>query len=306
MKRLSLLGLAVIILFTAPLWLVNCSVIDQGMKGAKVDLYGGEKGEVSEVGPGAHWYNPVGTHFIELPVYTQTYSYVADPNEETTLDQSFKAVSSDNMSFQVGLAIHYSVASVDGCAAEIYRKYKTGNFRRISSGPVYDILRGQTKNIFSQYQAEEIYGSERPKVIQRVSDSTRKVMKNRVSVPMNGKRVGCFSVDQINLAELDAPNRLEEAVQKKMEAQQEAEEAKARLRQQEIDSRKDSIRAAQQAENNRMLAESIDDQVLRHKMIEVIRDKWDGSMPLVVSGGNSNGMGALLDMKTLQKAKNNR
>lgn len=286
------------LLFIAPMFLITCSKVEQGYRGAKVDLYAGEKGEITEYGPGYHWYNPVGVDFIDLPIFTQRYAYVRDPQEQSKKDQSFTAVSSDNLEFNVGMAIHYGVNPVDGCATAMYRKYKTGNFGELSLGPVRDVVRDVTKNAFSQYEAEEIYGKERPQVMKSVTKGVKQELKARVSIERNGKTVNCFSVDQLSLAELDAPDRLQQAVQQKMEAQQQAEEAKARLRQQKIDSRKDSIRVAQEAENNRRLAESITPELVQYMQAKAFVDSWDGQVPKVTGSGN---MGLMLDDSTLDE-----
>lgn len=290
--------LFLILIFIFPMFILTCSKVEQGYRGAKVDLYAGEKGEITEYGPGYHWYNPIGVDFINLPIYTQRYAYVQDPEEESKKDQSFTAVSSDNLSFNVGMAIHYGVNPVDGCATAMYRKYKTGNFGDLSLGPVRDVVRDVTKNRFSQFEAEEIYGSQRPEVMQAVTEQVKSELKARVSIERNGKRVNCFSVDQLNLAELDAPDRLRQAVQQKMEAQQQAEEAKSRLREQKINSRKDSIRVAQEAENNRRLAESITPELVRYMQAKAFVDSWDGQVPKVTGSGN---MGLMLDDSTLEE-----
>lgn len=145
------------------------------------------------------------------------------------------------------------------------------------------------KNTFSQYEAEAVYGSERPEVMEEIYKKVKRRLADRVHINQNGKRVGCFDVDQLNLAELRAPKKLKEAVQKKMAAQQKAQEARAKLQEQKILSKRDSVRVAQEAENNERLAESITPALVRYMQMQ----KWNGKTPRVVSGGNG-GMGLML------------
>lgn len=287
-----LIGIGTVIFLLAAIFFFGCERVEQGYRGAEVDLMGGDRGAVTEKGPGFYVYNRFTTDFIELPIHVQRWAYVADSSEQVEEDQSINAVSSDNLEFDVGVAVHYYVRPTDGCITSVYRKYKTGNFEYLSLGPVRDIVRESVHNVYSQYEAGEIYGVKRPEVMEKVTDDVKQTLSSRVYVEQNGEKVGCFVIDNMSLAGLKAPQSVIEAVEQKMRAQQKAEQAKAELQEQKISSKRDSVKAAQDAENNRMIRESITSELIQYKKLELMQERWDGSLPRVITGSNT---GLMLD-----------
>jgi regulator of protease activity HflC (stomatin/prohibitin superfamily) len=274
------------------IFFVGCERVEQGYRGAKVHLLGDEKGAIEEKGPGYYFYNRWTHDVIDFPVHVQRYAYVANKNEETNKDQSIRATSNDNLEFSVGVALQYRVNPIPGCVTRVYRTYKNDNFRALSQGPVRDIVRDQVHNVYSQYEAGEIYGDKRPTVMDQVTSAVEAEFDRIASIERGGERHSCLVVSNLGLAELDAPRAVKQAVERKMKAAQRALEEKAKLRQQRFASQKDSVKAAQDAENNRMIAESITPELLQYMAMQA----WDGKLPKVTG----NGEGVMLDMKSLR------
>ncbi len=295
MKKVTIgIGVLVfLILFILP-W--GCTRVDQGFRAAKVDLMASGKGSVQEIGPGRTFYVPWRTDVVPLPVHIQRYAYVADKNEEAAQDQSINAVSSDNLTFKVGVALHYKVNSLNGCITRIYREYKIQNFRNFSQQQMRDIVRSSVRNVYSQYEATQIYGEMQPIVMEEVTNRVTKVVSQRVSV--DGQ--SCLIVDNVSIVDIDPPNAVKKAVQRKMEAQQRAQEEQSNLRRAKIAARKDSVKASQQAENNRMIRQSVTPELIEWKkmqnQMEILRKKWDGTLPMVQGGGQ----GFMFDMSGIQ------
>ena len=47
------------------------------------------------------------------------------------------------------------------------------------------------------------------------------------------------------------------------------------------------MKAAQDAENNRMITQSLTDDLLRYKQLELMEKRWNGKLPRVMSGESS-------------------
>ena len=277
-------------LFACALFLNGCacSTVEQGYRGAKINLYGSEKGAIEEKGPGRYWYVPFGVQFVELPVHVQRYALVSSRTEESPVDESFEAVSADNLAFRVGMSLQYYVNPKPGCVTEFYRKYKTGDFRRFSRRQARDIIRENARDVFGNFEASYIYGEGQSEVNDEITTKVKTDFKTKVS--LDGE--SCIVVDNLGFAELVPPQSVKTAVEKKMKAAQRAQEEKSKLQQQIYASRKDSVKAAQDAENNRIITQSLSPELLEYKRLELMEKKWDGQLPRVMTGES----GILLDV----------
>lgn len=250
--------------------------VPQGYTGIEAKNFGGERGGIEEHTAGGVFYNPFTTDFYFNPNFVQTIAWTEgqDPAQGSRNDEAFHILSGDQLEFTIDLGISYYINPKTGCSAEIFRSYRKP-IEDITDGVVRMTVRDQMQNIFSQYDADNIYGSGRPEVLSKVTTAVRQSLSDLVSVDNES----CFIVDDVYLMRLDPPASVKAAVNKKIEqtqrAQQAVEETKT-IREQAEQAR---IRAEMEALNNRQLSESLTDRVLRNKFL----DKWDGKMPQVMS-----------------------
>lgn len=300
MRRLLTSLFVIALALALSLVLSGCwpNYVEQGYKGGEIELYADGKGSITEHGPGVYWVPIFGYDFVEQPTNVQRYAFVSSKTEESPVDESFKLVSKDNLEFDAGMSLHYYLNPVDGCLTEFYRKYKMYDFRRFSKRHARDILRENAKNSFTQREAAYIYGEGQPEVENEIERFMQEEFDKKVGLVDTtvspADTTSCLLVDNVAFVELTPPNSVKEAVEAKMQAAQRAQEEKSRLQQQIYASRKDSIKAAQDAENNRMIAESVTEELIKYKRLTILEKKWNGRLPKYMGGSGS---GMLLNVK---------
>lgn len=254
MKRFILM--AAIAVMTA-MSFSSCERVDAGHEGILVNLYGSDKGvnDVSLV-TGMVWYNPLTQNVYEYPTFVQTVDYPA-----------FTINAKDGSEFTVDPTI--SLKIVDGQAAPIFRKYRK-DVPDIISGPLFNHVRDAFRIQLNKFTTDEIVS---------MRDSLEKAVERQLVVTLN--REG-FQLEQLTSG-LKYPQTIVDAVNAKNKAVQEAQKAENEVKVAEAQARKLVVAAEAEAEANRLRTQALTPAVLQKVWI----DKWDGSVPSVITGGNS-------------------
>lgn len=254
MKRFILM--AAIAVMTA-MSFSSCERVDAGHEGILVNLYGSDKGvnDVSLV-TGMVWYNPFTQNVYEYPTFVQTVDYPA-----------FTINAKDGSEFTVDPTI--SLKIVDGQAAPIFRKYRK-DVPDIISGPLFNHVRDAFRIQLNKFTTDEIVS---------MRDSLEKAVERQLVATLN--REG-FQLEQLTSG-LKYPQTIVDAVNAKNKAVQEAQKAENEVKVAEAQARKLVVAAEAEAEANRLRTQALTPAVLQKAWI----DKWDGSVPSVITGGNS-------------------
>ena len=254
MKRFILM--AAIAVMTA-MSFSSCERVDAGHEGILVNLYGSDKGvnDVSLV-TGMVWYNPFTQNVYEYPTFVQTVDYPA-----------FTINAKDGSEFTVDPTI--SLKITDGQAAPIFRKYRK-DVPDIISGPLFNHVRDAFRIQLNKFTTDEIVS---------MRDSLEKAVERQLVATLN--REG-FQLEQLTSG-LKYPQTIVDAVNAKNKAVQEAQKAENEVKVAEAQARKLVVAAEAEAEANRLRTQALTPAVLQKAWI----DKWDGSVPSVITGGNS-------------------
>lgn len=254
MKRFILM--AAIAVMTA-MSFSSCERVDAGHEGILVNLYGSDKGvnDVSLV-TGMVWYNPFTQNVYEYPTFVQTVDYPA-----------FTINAKDGSEFTVDPTI--SLKIIDGQAAPIFRKYRK-DVPDIISGPLFNHVRDAFRIQLNKFTTDEIVS---------MRDSLEKAVERQLVATLN--REG-FQLEQLTSG-LKYPQTIVDAVNAKNKAVQEAQKAENEVKVAEAQARKLVVAAEAEAEANRLRTQALTPAVLQKAWI----DKWDGSVPSVITGGNS-------------------
>jgi regulator of protease activity HflC (stomatin/prohibitin superfamily) len=247
--------------------------VEQGYTGIEAANFGGEKGGVTEHTPGRYFYTPWNTDAYTFPNFVQTESWTSDNHE------ALKVLSGDQMEFTVDLGLSYFVNSQAGCSAEIFRKYRK-DIRDITSGPIRLTVKDEVQSVFSQYDADHIYGNGRTEVLNEVKERVKESLLRLSSVD----NVACFVVDDLYLMRLEPPATVKDAVNAKIAQTQRAQQAVEETKRIEEEAKQAKIRAEMEALNNRQISQSLTPEILRNKFLE----KWDGKLPSVMSDDAAN------------------
>lgn len=237
--------------------LTSCERVDAGHEGILVDLYGSDKGvnDVSLV-TGMVYFNPFTQMVYEYPTFVQTVDYPA-----------FTINAKDGSEFTVDPTISLKIR--DGQAAPIFRKYRK-DVPDIINGPLFNHVRDAFRIQLNKFTTDEIVS---------MRDSLEKAVEKQLVATLNKEG---FQLEQLTSG-LKYPETIVAAVNAKNKAVQEAQKAENEVKVAEAQARKLVVAAEAEAEANRLRTQALTPAVLQKAWI----DKWDGSVPSVVTGGSN-------------------
>lgn len=236
--------------------------------------------------PGWVLINPFTSAIQEYPVTIQTYIMVRKSGEgQTSGDDSVKIQSSEAQQLNLDVTVQYRVNKDE--AAQLYTEWGGQGISVIEDKVVRQETRAALTNIAPQYSWEEISGSKRAELADKVRDRIVEKFTRRHLI-----------LEDFVIREVHLPENLSTALENKIAAQQAAEQQKYQLEQAEIKADQDKveaeghanaqralaqgdadstlIRAQAQADSNDLLAKSVTDALIRYQMML----RWDGRLPM--------------------------
>lgn len=278
MSNLTKLMIGVSVLVLLIFGATGCERIDAGHVGVKVNMYGDGKGvdDITEV-TGWVLYNPISTKIVEFPTFVQHKEYKFD--KENGTDESFIVNSKDGSEFHVSPLLNYSVKREK--VPYIFQKYRV-SLDDIEAGflktAVYDAFRV----VANSYMADELISNREQFEI--------KVRKNLESHLLpEGFILAQFTSNLVYPATfkkaIEAKNNaVQSALMAENKVKQAEAEAKIKIATAEGNAQALLTNARAEAESNRLRQQTLTPLLLRQMEIE----KWDGSVPNTVLGGNQN------------------
>jgi regulator of protease activity HflC (stomatin/prohibitin superfamily) len=242
--------------------------------------------------PGWAFINPFTQAIQEYPVTIQTYAMVQRTGEGSAADDdSIKVQSNEGQQLNLDVFVQYQVK--DDEAAALYQDWGGADILFIEDRVVRQYTRSEVRDVASLYSWEEITSGKRGEITDKIVEALREEFANRhldlVSFGFRGVHL---------------PQSLQTALDRKIEAQQQAERQQYELEQARIRAEQDKveaegraeaakaqaegeaeairIRAKAQSEANRILAESLTPELIQYREI----DRWDGRLPLFSSRGS--------------------
>ncbi|MCS7017593.1 MAG: prohibitin family protein [Cytophagales bacterium] len=274
MKR-GLIFLAVVALIaTVGFSTISCTRIDAGYVGIKVNLYGQDKGvqDITEV-TGMVWYNPITTAIYEFPTFVQHKVWSADITEDSPVNEEFTVTTRDGLSLSFDVGLDYKV--IPERVPDIFRTYRK-DLRQITNEFIRTMVRNAHNSVASTYTAEDMV-SKRGSFEAEVENILRQEMQ----------KAG-FEVQQVGIiGKIRMPPTLEEAVNAKIKAVQDAiraenekqriiAEAQKNIEQAKGEAEAIRIRAEAEANANKLITSTLSPLLLQKMYIE----KWDGKLPV--------------------------
>ena len=241
--------------------------------------------------PGWAFINPFTQAIQEYPVTIQTYSMVSRSDEGSiTGDDSIKVQSNEGQQLNLDAVIQYQVIAEE--AGNIYQDWGGAGISVVEDRIVRQYTRSQVPVVASKYGWEAITSSKRDIINQEIS----KTLENEFA--KRHLRLVSFAVREVHL-----PASLQSALDKKIDAQQAAEQQKYQLEQAKVKADQDVaeatghanalkasaegeaqatlVKAQAQAEANRILAQSLTSDLIRYEQLQ----RWDGKLPVFSGTG---------------------
>lgn len=265
--RINVVSKVVISLITLGTLTSCMEKIDAGCEGIKVNLYGSDKGvdDVTLV-TGAVWYLPWTTDVFEYPTYVQTVDY-----------QPFTINAKDGSEFTVDPTVSLKV--VDGKSPQIFKKYRK-ELKDVINTTLYNYVKDAFRVQLNKFTTDEIVSKR---------DSIEIAIESYLSKELKGEN---FQLEQLTSG-LKYPETIVEAVNAKNKAIQDAQRALNEVKVAEANAQKMIVAARAEKEANELRSQALTSAILQKMWIE----KWDGTVPTVISNGTS----TFLDLRNLKK-----
>ena len=273
--------LAIFIGFIA--WKMCTVWIEPGYVGIQYSVNGGVQGDT--LGQGLNFKNPF-TKVTNYSVATTQGNLSKDKKEGSKDDDSFMIATSDGKTVEVDLEYSYHF-DVD-VLSETFTKFKGQGGEQIEKTFMRGKLKTYVSDVSSKFSVLDIYGEKRTDLNAAILEYAREKFAEFGII-----------IDSINLSRIELDTQTAEAIQKKINKQQELEELKLEAQKAEVEAEKllvekqaqadaeilkaqaeadaELIKAQAQAEANRLISESLTSELLQLEKIQ----KWSGEVPMV-------------------------
>ena len=241
--------------------------------------------------PGWTLINPFTQAIQEYPVTIQNYAMVQKGAEGTVAgDDSIKVQSSEGQQINLDVLIQYEVNREE--AGALYQDWGGAPIETVEDRVVRQYTRSQVPVVAATYGWEEITASKRGELANKVAAALKDEFARR------HLQLVSFGIREVHL-----PDALQQALNNKIQAQQQAEQQKYQLDQAKVkaqqvqveaegqanalkaqasgEAQATLIRAQAQAEANKQLASSLTPELIRYQQLQ----RWDGRLPVFQGGG---------------------
>ena len=233
---------------------LSCTRIDAGHEGIKVNLYGDKKG-IEEVSLVTGWdvFNPVTTKVYEYPTFVQTVDYPA-----------FTVNAKGGLAFTMDPTV--SIKIIDGKTPDIFKKYRL-NLQDIVNTTLYTVVVNACRIQVNKFTPDEITSNR---------DSVETAIENQLRIELENEN---FYLERLTTG-LTYPNSIQEAIAAKDKATQDALRVERELEIVKAEAEKKIVAARAEKEANELRTKALTPEILQQQWIE----KWDGTLPKVVTG----------------------
>lgn len=262
-KNISLIVGSVLILI---LLFASCTTITPGNVGV---IFNRLTGSLRTEPQGLVLKAPFVTSVQSYPVSLRTYTMVERSGEGSSKGaDGLDLPTSESQHIRQDLSITYNTSPDK--AAEVFKAFRGQDIEDIENTFIRRTIITVSQNISGTMHLQEITSGKRDELQARIQE--------KLQIELN--KMG-FSLDKVNLGAAHLPEVIEEQLQKKMAAQQSAEQAMFELQKAEVMAKARVAEATGQRDANRLLEMSLTPALLKLKEIE----KWDGQLPRVQGGG---------------------
>jgi regulator of protease activity HflC (stomatin/prohibitin superfamily) len=267
-------AVAAIVILTA--LMSSYTVISPGNTGV---IFNNLTGSLSTVGQGLAMRVPWVTRVQSYPTALRTYTMVMRAGEgSSAADDSIDLPTREGQHIRQDISVTYN--TTQDRAADVFRSFRGADVEDIENTFIRRTIITVAQNAAGQMSLSEIISAKRGELQSSITETLSGELK----------KMG-FSLDKVNLGASHLPPAIENQMQQKMAAQQEAQQAEYELQKQETlakaavaqaqgEAQSVLVRAKAQAEANRLLTASLNQTLVNYRAV----DKWNGILPTITSG----------------------
>jgi regulator of protease activity HflC (stomatin/prohibitin superfamily) len=220
---------------------------------------------------GLNFVNPL-VEVEKMDVKTQSYTMsVAQDEGNLKNDDAIMALSMDGLTIKLDVTVWYRLNDVD--APQVYRTIGIDYVDKI----VRPAIRTALRDISVLYSATDIYSVKRGDLVTGVTTNIEEAFKGRGII-----------LEKVLLRNVELPDKVRTAIDEKIAAEQKAQQMVYVLQKEKQEAERKSIEAQGISNYNRIVSQSITDQVLQLKGIEATLElaKSNNSKMVVMNGKN--------------------
>ena len=256
--------------------LSSYTIIAPGYTGVIFNIW---SGSLRTVGQGIAFRMPWITRVQSYPTALRTYTMVMRSDEgSSALDDSIDLPTKEGQHIRQDISVTYNTSEEK--AAHVFRSFRGAPVSDIENTFIRRTIITVAQNAAGQMSLSEIISAKRGEL----QSAIEKNLQGEMS------KMG-FELDKVNLGASHLPPAIENQMQQKMAAQQQAQQAEYELQKQETldkaavaqaegEAKSILVRAKAQAESNRLLQASLTQTLVNYRAV----DKWNGQLPQVTSG----------------------
>jgi regulator of protease activity HflC (stomatin/prohibitin superfamily) len=272
-SRIGVIAVAVILLTVV---MSSYTIIAPGYTGVIFNIW---SGSLRTVGQGLAMRVPWITRVQSYPTALRTYTMVMRSNEGTSAeDDSIDLPTREGQHIRQDISVTYNTSEEK--AAHVFRSFRGAPVQDIEDTFIRRTIITVAQNAAGQMPLSDILSAKRGELQGMIEKNLEGEMT----------KMG-FVLDKVNLGASHLPPAIENQMQQKMAAQQQAQQAEYELQKQETlakaavaqaegEAKSILVRAKAQSESNRLLQSSLTQTLVNYRAV----DKWNGQLPQVTSG----------------------
>lgn len=268
-KIIALVIIAILAVCGAVYGIMSFEWIDTGKVGVVYSMNGGVKDEV--LTQGIHFISPF-DRVKQFTISNEQLILSKDSKEGSEEDESFKVSTADNASIAISFQMSYRFK--DESVTDTYKKFKGMDGEDIVDRRVKTVLKSKVSEVTSKYDLMEIYSGNRSAINTELTSYLNKELEKEYGI----------EVLDASIIDVHPDKTLEESIQKRLEAMQEAETAKTQQEKVKVEMETKLLQAQKEAEikkteadaeayANEKLADSITQELIDMKEMNA-REKW--------------------------------
>jgi regulator of protease activity HflC (stomatin/prohibitin superfamily) len=272
-SRVGVIAVAVILLTVV---MSAYTIVAPGYTGVIFNIW---SGSLRTVGQGLAMRVPWITRVQSYPTALRTYTMVMRSDEgSSAMDDSIDLPTKEGQHIRQDISVTYNTSEEK--AAHVFRSFRGAPVEDIENTFIRRTIITVAQNAAGQMSLSEIISAKRGELQGMIEKNLEGEMT----------KMG-FVLDKVNLGASHLPPAIENQMQQKMAAQQQAQQAEYELQKQETlakaavaqaegEAKATLVRAKAQSESNRLLQASLTQTLVNYRAV----DKWNGQLPQVTSG----------------------
>ena len=245
--------------------------IPVGYEGVQYSVSGGVKDET--LGQGWHLVSPT-IRVKEFTISNEQLVLTKDSREGSEEDESFKVATSDDASISIDFQMSYRF--IPEKLIETYKKFKGMDGNDIVQNRVRTVLKSKVSEITTNYSLMDIYSGNRKQINDELTDYLNKELRDFYGIEVIDASIINSHPDENLKKTIEA--RVQ-AQQSKAQAKAEQDAIKVKAETELIEAKKEAeikvTEAEAEAEANRVISESITENLIRMKEAEArLKHGW--------------------------------